>query len=304
MTISRSTLLRRIEAIIDASPSRIPVLLGVLSGLVAQSNWATVQLFLHGGEFGQQDPQFHLDIGFYTFDLPFYRMVLNWLFVAVVIAFFANLVTHYVFGGLRLAGREGTLTRAARVQLAVIAGIFILGRGGKMNRDAIAESLEKSLPPIAGIVFIVCAGGGFKQVLITTGIGQVIADAVEGSSLSVLFLAWLVAVLVRVATGSATVATITAAGMPGLSRRVPGGTSAMKVRTAIGTATSNSGTAIQGGGPLMARRMTPTASVRTTAGPRRSSAGSASGSVGSGASVRAGIVITPARTTKGSTGDR
>ncbi|MFC4375174.1 UPF0182 family protein [Nocardia halotolerans] len=104
----------------------IPVLLGLLSGLVAQANWATVQLFLHGGEFGQQDPQFHLDIGFYTFDLPFYRMVLNWLFVAVVIAFFANLVTHYVFGGLRLAGREGTLTRAARVQLAVIAGIFVL----------------------------------------------------------------------------------------------------------------------------------------------------------------------------------
>ncbi|MFE3541704.1 UPF0182 family protein [Nocardia sp. NPDC059177] len=104
----------------------IPVLLGLLSGLVAQSNWATVQMFLHGGDFGQQDPQFHLDVGFYAFDLPFYRMVLNWLFVAVVIAFFANLVTHYVFGGLRLAGREGTLTRAARVQLAVIAGIFVL----------------------------------------------------------------------------------------------------------------------------------------------------------------------------------
>ena len=49
--------------------------------------------------------------------------------------------------------------------------------------------------------------------LITTGIGQVIADAVEGSALSVLFLAWVVAVLIRVATGSATVATVTAAGI-------------------------------------------------------------------------------------------
>ncbi|MGW5311794.1 UPF0182 family protein [Nocardia thailandica] len=104
----------------------IPVLLGLLSGLVAQSNWTTVQLFLHGGDFGQTDPQFHLDVGFYAFDLPFYRMVLNWLFVAVVIAFFASLVTHYVFGGLRLSGREGTLTRSARVQLAVLAGIFVL----------------------------------------------------------------------------------------------------------------------------------------------------------------------------------
>src|SRR5664279_1862189 len=50
-------------------------------------------------------------------------------------------------------------------------------------------------------------------VLISTGIGQVIADAVEGSALSVLFLAWVVAVLIRVATGSATVATVTAAGI-------------------------------------------------------------------------------------------
>ncbi|WP_433711246.1 UPF0182 family protein [Nocardia sp. CA-084685] len=104
----------------------IPLVLGVLSGLVAQSNWVTVQLFLNGDSFGQKDPQFGLDVGFYAFDLPFYRMVLNWLFVAVVIAFFASLVTHYVFGGLRLTGREGTLTRPARIQLAVIAGIFVL----------------------------------------------------------------------------------------------------------------------------------------------------------------------------------
>ena len=64
-------------------------------------------------------------------------------------------------------------TPAIALGIAVIAGIFILGRGGKMNKDAIAGTLERSLPPIAGIVFIVGAGGGFKQVLITTGIGQV-----------------------------------------------------------------------------------------------------------------------------------
>ncbi|MET8649599.1 UPF0182 family protein [Nocardia aurea] len=104
----------------------IPVVIGVLSGLVAQSNWVVLQLFLNGGDFGQQDPQFGLDVGFYAFDLPFYRMVLNWLFVSIVIAFFANLVTHYIFGGLRLSGREGTLTRPARIQLAVLAGTFVL----------------------------------------------------------------------------------------------------------------------------------------------------------------------------------
>jgi uncharacterized membrane protein (UPF0182 family) len=104
----------------------IPVLVGLLSGLVAQSSWVTVQLFLHGGSFGIKDPQFHIDVGFYAFDLPFYKLLLNWLFVAVVIAFFANLVTHYIFGGLRLSGREGTLTRPARIQLALIAGTFVV----------------------------------------------------------------------------------------------------------------------------------------------------------------------------------
>ncbi|MGV9680953.1 UPF0182 family protein [Nocardia sp. NPDC003482] len=104
----------------------IPAVVGLLSGLVAQSSWVTIQLFLHGGAFGVKDPQFHLDVGFYAFDLPFYKMLLNWLFVAVVIAFFANLVAHYVFGGLRLSGREGNLTRPARIQLAIIAGIFVL----------------------------------------------------------------------------------------------------------------------------------------------------------------------------------
>ncbi|WP_084531719.1 UPF0182 family protein [Nocardia miyunensis] len=104
----------------------LPLLVGLLCGLVAQSSWVTVQLFLHGGAFGVKDPQFHLDVSFYAFNLPFYKMMLNWLFVATVIAFFANLVTHYVFGGLRLSGREGTLTRPARIQLAIIAGIFVL----------------------------------------------------------------------------------------------------------------------------------------------------------------------------------
>ena len=100
--------------------------------------------------------------------------------------------------------------------LAVLVGMLVLGRGGRMNRDQLAASVSSSLPPIAGILLIVGAGGGFKQVLVDSSIGQVIADAISGfggSLAVVLALAWLVAVLIRVATGSATVATITAAGI-------------------------------------------------------------------------------------------
>ncbi|QKT12478.1 UPF0182 family protein [Rhodococcus sp. W8901] len=104
----------------------IPVVIGLFAGLVGQASWSTVQMFFNGSPFGITDPQFGKDIGFYAFDLPFYQFVLNWLFVAVVIAFFASLVTHYIFGGLRLSGRQGALTRSARVQLAVLAGTFVL----------------------------------------------------------------------------------------------------------------------------------------------------------------------------------
>ena len=56
----------------------IPAPIGVLAGIVAQSYWARVQLFLHGGDFGVADPQFGKDLGFYAFDLPFYRLVLSY----------------------------------------------------------------------------------------------------------------------------------------------------------------------------------------------------------------------------------
>jgi len=97
--------------------------------------------------------------------------------------------------------------------IAVLAGILGLGLGAGMDRGAIASTLGDSLPPIAGILLIVGAGGGLKQVLIDTGLAQIIADTVEGSALPVLLLAWIVAVLIRVATGSATVATVTASGI-------------------------------------------------------------------------------------------
>ena len=97
--------------------------------------------------------------------------------------------------------------------VAVLVAMVTLGRGAGMTRPELARSVESSLPPIAGILLIVSAGGGFKQTLVDTQIGQVVADWVAGSGLSVLLLAWLVAVFIRLATGSATVATVTAAGI-------------------------------------------------------------------------------------------
>ncbi|RFD26737.1 membrane protein [Mycobacterium uberis] len=104
----------------------IPVAIGLLAGIIAQSYWVRIQLFLHGDDFGVKDPQFGKDLGFYAFELPFYRLVLSYMFIAVFLAFVANLVTHYIFGGIRLSGRIGALSRAARIQLVSLIGVLVL----------------------------------------------------------------------------------------------------------------------------------------------------------------------------------
>lgn len=97
--------------------------------------------------------------------------------------------------------------------IAVVVGIFTLGRGAGMTRDQIVKCIESSLPPVAGIILIVAAGGGFKQLLVDTGIGTLLADWATKANISVVLLAWVLAVLIRLATGSATVATITASSL-------------------------------------------------------------------------------------------
>ncbi|AQA04989.1 gluconate transporter [Mycobacterium sp. MS1601] len=104
-------------------------------------------------------------------------------------------------------------TPSIALLLAVIVGMFTLGRGAGMDRAAITKCVESGLPPVAGIILIVAAGGGFKQVLVDSGIGTLLARWAETANISVIVLAWVLAVLIRLATGSATVATITASSL-------------------------------------------------------------------------------------------
>ncbi|MFF5567451.1 GntP family permease [Streptomyces sp. NPDC012623] len=96
---------------------------------------------------------------------------------------------------------------------AVIVGIFTLGRAAGFTKDRISSTVEKSLAPIAGVLMIVGAGGGFKQTLIDSGVGEMVLDISKSWSIPALLLGWLIAVVIRLATGSATVATISAAGL-------------------------------------------------------------------------------------------
>jgi GntP family gluconate:H+ symporter len=120
--------------------------------------------------------------------------------------------------------------------IAVFVAMFTFG-GSRMGVKGVAHSIEQALPPIAGIFLIVAAGGGFKQVLVDTKIGNLVASFVTSSGLSVLLVGWLVAVLIRLATGSATVATVTAAGIlaPLVTTLDPGTTSLLVLAIGAGS---------------------------------------------------------------------
>ena len=97
--------------------------------------------------------------------------------------------------------------------IALLMSFWTLGRARHFTRDELLKFCTDSLAPTATILLVIGAGGGFNQVLVQSGVGRAVASLAAGSHASPLILAWLVAALIRVATGSATVAMITAAGI-------------------------------------------------------------------------------------------
>jgi uncharacterized membrane protein (UPF0182 family) len=103
----------------------IAVVLGLFAGFTAQGSWQTWLTFRNSTDFGRTDPQFGMDISFFVFDYPFYRLALGFAFAIVLLALIGSLLTHYVFGGLRLQTPGQKLSAAARVQLSVLLGLFV-----------------------------------------------------------------------------------------------------------------------------------------------------------------------------------
>ncbi|KKI92849.1 gluconate permease [Bacillus sp. SA1-12] len=97
--------------------------------------------------------------------------------------------------------------------ISVIVAFFTFGLNLGKKMPEIMQSLTDSVSGIAMILLIIAAGGAFKQVLVDSHIDKYISDIMAGSTLSPLLLTWLIAAILRVAVGSATVAGMTAAGI-------------------------------------------------------------------------------------------
>jgi GntP family gluconate:H+ symporter len=97
--------------------------------------------------------------------------------------------------------------------LAVLFSFYSLGYRCGFNRQQILVFTNDCLAPIGAVILVIGAGGGLKEVLVGSGVGAAIAERANHWHLSPVFFAWLVAALIRIATGSATVAITTAAGI-------------------------------------------------------------------------------------------
>ena len=107
--------------------------------------------------------------------------------------------------------------------LATVLSLFTLGRACGFDRARLLRFAEEALPPIAGVLLVVGAGGGFGRVLTAAGADRAIAQAMTGFRLSPLVLGWVIASLLRLAVGSATVAVVTAASiMAPIAAATPG----------------------------------------------------------------------------------
>jgi GntP family gluconate:H+ symporter len=153
-----------------------------------------------GGESTQEAPSFGISI--FTVLIPVILMVLaSGADVLLDDGSTARLALHFVGQPI------------VALLLALLFSFWSLTRARHFTKEEVLKFCNDCLAPTATIVLVIGAGGGFNAVLVQSGVGRAIAAVAVGSHVSPLLLAWIVATLIRVATGSATVAMTAAAGI-------------------------------------------------------------------------------------------
>jgi len=129
MTPEQASLERYREAI-DPYRGRLAiglsVIMGLFAGVAASGEWDTFLQWRNATDFGTVDPQFGLDLGFYTFTLPFIEYLLGFGFAVLILSFIAAVVVQYLYGGLRLQPKGDRATQAVQTQLSLIIAAILL----------------------------------------------------------------------------------------------------------------------------------------------------------------------------------
>jgi uncharacterized membrane protein (UPF0182 family) len=156
----------------------IPLIIGLLAGISASAEWGTFLRWRNATDFGITDPQFGLDLGFYTFTYPFLRFVLGFAFAVLILSILIAIAVHYLYGGLRLQPKGDRASVGAQVHLSILVGLFVLLKAAAYWLDRFGLTI-KSEPLVQGF----------------TGLKYVDANAVLPSLTILTFVALLVAAL-------------------------------------------------------------------------------------------------------------
>jgi len=133
-----------LERLRQAIKIGLPILLGVFGGVAAISRWPIVMMWLNRTPSGTKDPQFGLDVSFYLFDLPFLSAAVTYLSAMVLLAGLVATAVHLVYGNIKFAGRNSKVAKPARIQIAVIAAIYLVVQAASLWLDQYATLTSAS----------------------------------------------------------------------------------------------------------------------------------------------------------------
>jgi len=125
-------------------------LFGFFLGMSAVSQWQTFLAWINRTSFGVTDPQFHLDISFFTFTLPWLRYLVGTAMWVVAVSIVVATLVHYLYGGIRLQTPGERTTSAARVHLSVLIGLFILLKAASYFLDRYSLLVSNFSPSLTG----------------------------------------------------------------------------------------------------------------------------------------------------------
>jgi len=133
----------------------IPAALGALGGISAAAEWRSWSLWRNQEPYGEVDPQFGLDLGFYMFSYPWLRFLLGFGFALVLLAMLAGAIVHYLYGGIRLQQPGPRVSDAAQTQLSILLGIFCLLKAAAywLDRYGLALKNEDLVQGFTGLKF-------------------------------------------------------------------------------------------------------------------------------------------------------
>lgn len=134
----------------------IPAVLALLSGLATASTWPTFLLWLNRTPFGETDPEFGLDVGFYVFELPVYTAVISFASTIVLLSAALAAATGLLYGAISIAGREIRISRSMRVQLGVLGVLYFA-------IQAVNLWLQQYTAMVAPSSGFVALGAGFTE---------------------------------------------------------------------------------------------------------------------------------------------